>query len=124
LILHLTNLQLGDFHRLTGLQLGCFGGVPGGCLGIGHDRLRPDLGVVHGLVRDPLCRHEGTGDGLRVGSVDRGAVSKALWLWWHGPGRPDLDQLWRAYIRRFGLEHTLRFVKQTPGLDHPAGAPP
>jgi len=44
---------------------------------------------------------------------------KVLWLWWHGPGRPDLDLLWRAYIRRFDLEHTLRFVKQTLGWTTP-----
>jgi len=30
-----------------------------------------------------------------------------LWLWWSGPGTPDLDVLWRAYIRRFSEEHTL-----------------
>lgn len=38
---------------------------------------------------------------------------KVLWLWWHGPGRPDLALLWRAYVRRFDVEHTFRFVKQT-----------
>lgn len=36
-----------------------------------------------------------------------------LWLWWAGPGEPDLDLLWRAYVRRFDLEHTFRFAKQT-----------
>lgn len=35
-----------------------------------------------------------------------------LWLWWHGPGTPNLAHLWRVYVRRFDLEHTLRFVKQ------------
>jgi hypothetical protein len=38
---------------------------------------------------------------------------KILWLWWHGPGAPDLAQVWRAYVRRFDLEHTFRFAKQT-----------
>lgn len=43
---------------------------------------------------------------------------KVLWLWHAGPGAltptPELlDVLWRAYIRRFDVEHTLRFVKQT-----------
>ena len=28
---------------------------------------------------------------------------------------PDLDLLWRAYVRRFDLEHTFRFLKQTLG---------
>ena len=29
---------------------------------------------------------------------------KVLWLWWQGPGTPDLEVLWRAYVRRFDLE--------------------
>jgi hypothetical protein len=35
-----------------------------------------------------------------------------LWLWWSGPGTPDLDVVWRAYIRRFDEEHSFRFLKQ------------
>ena len=42
----------------------------------------------------------------------RGRAVKTLWLWWAGPGTPDLDRCWRAYIRRFDLEHTFRFCKQ------------
>jgi len=47
-----------------------------------------------------------------------------LWLWWHGPGAPDLALIWRVYVRRFDLEHTFRFVKQvlnwtTPRVRHP-----
>ena len=42
-----------------------------------------------------------------------------LWLWWHGPGEPNLDLLWRAYVRRFDLEHTFRFLKQTLGWTTP-----
>jgi hypothetical protein len=30
---------------------------------------------------------------------------KTLWLWWSGPGEPDLDLCWRAYLRRFDIEH-------------------
>jgi hypothetical protein len=44
---------------------------------------------------------------------------RALWLWWAGPGAPDLDALWRAYVRRFDLEHTLRFCKQALGWTTP-----
>jgi hypothetical protein len=52
---------------------------------------------------------------------------RILWLWWAGPGAPNLDLLWRAYIRRFDLEHTLRFCKQSlgwtmPRVRHPAQA--
>jgi hypothetical protein len=41
------------------------------------------------------------------------------WLWWAGPGEPDLDLLWRAYVRRFDPEHTFRFLKQTLGWTTP-----
>jgi hypothetical protein len=52
---------------------------------------------------------------------------RQLWLWWRGPGTPDLSVLWRAYVRRFDLEHTLRFCKQTlnwvtPRVRHPEQA--
>ena len=40
-------------------------------------------------------------------------IPKQLWLWWRGPGQPDLAGAWRAYVRRFDLEHTYRFCKQT-----------
>jgi hypothetical protein len=42
-----------------------------------------------------------------------------LWLWWAGPGSLDLDLAWRAYVRRFDLEHTVRFAKQTLGWTTP-----
>ena len=46
---------------------------------------------------------------------------KVLWLWWAGPGDLDLDLdlAWRAYVRRFDLEHTVRFCKQTLGWTMP-----
>jgi hypothetical protein len=46
---------------------------------------------------------------------------KVLWLWWAGPGDLDLDLdlAWRAYVRRFDLEHTVRFGKQTLGWTMP-----
>ena len=53
--------------------------------------------------------------------VLRGAPPKVLWLWWAGPYgyEPDLDLVWRAYVRRFDLEHTVRFCKQTLGWTIP-----
>jgi DDE superfamily endonuclease len=33
-------------------------------------------------------------------------VPGPLWLWWAGPGTPDLDLCWRAYLHRFDIEHT------------------
>jgi hypothetical protein len=40
---------------------------------------------------------------------------QVLWLWYWGSdsSEPDLDLLWRSYVRRFDLEHTFRFLKQT-----------
>jgi hypothetical protein len=85
-------------------------------------------------------RHPGHGSGgprpIVRGTVIRVAVEripaktrppKVLWLWWAGPGELDLDLAWRAYTRRFDLEHTIRFAKQTlgwttPRLRHPAQA--
>jgi hypothetical protein len=44
---------------------------------------------------------------------------KVLWLWWASPGELDLDRIWRAYIRRFDLQHAVRFAKQTLGWTTP-----
>jgi hypothetical protein len=90
-----------------------------------------------------VCAHEGRGSRgplpivvgtlvlVEVGRLPRGErrrEPKELWLWWDGPSEePDLDLLWRAYIRRFALEHTFRFLKQsmgwtTPRVRHPEQA--
>jgi len=57
----------------------------------------------------------------RLPRGERRREPKRLWLWWHGPeeAAPDLDLLWRAYVRRFDLEHTFRFLKQAFGWDAP-----
>ncbi len=48
------------------------------------------------------------------------AVPGPLWLWWAGPGAPDLDLCWRAYLHRFDIEHTYRFAKHALGWDSAA----
>ena len=65
----------------------------------------------------------------RLPRGERRREPKQLWLWWHGPEgvQPDLRLLWRAYVRRFDLEHTFRFFKQalgwtTPRVRHPEQA--
>jgi hypothetical protein len=74
-------------------------------------------------------RHAGTTPPIVAGTIVRVQVqrlpkasghNKTLWLWWTGPDTPDLDVLWRAYVRRFDIEHTLRFVKNTLGWVTPA----
>ena len=50
----------------------------------------------------------------------RSGTKKTLWLFWSGPGEPDLDRCWRAYLRRFDIEHTFRFIKNTLGWTTPS----
>jgi hypothetical protein len=79
-------------------------------------------------------RHPGHGSGgprpIVRGTVIRVQVErvpantrppKVLWRWWAGPTgcTLDLDLAWQAYIRRFDLEHTVRFCKQTLGWTTP-----
>jgi hypothetical protein len=79
-------------------------------------------------------RHPGHGSGgprpVVRGTIIRVAVGrvpartrppKVLWLWWAGPAgyALDLELAWRAYVRRFDLEHTIRFCKQTLGWTIP-----
>jgi hypothetical protein len=79
-------------------------------------------------------RHPGHGSGgprpIVRGTVIRVQVQrvpartrppKVLWLWWAGPEgvQLDLDLVWRAYVRRFDLEHTVRFCKQALGWTTP-----
>lgn len=45
-------------------------------------------------------------------------AKKTLWLWVTGPD-PDLDVCWRAYLRRFDIEHTYRFAKNNLGWTTP-----
>jgi len=82
--------------------------------------------------RGPLPIVVGTLILVEVERLPRGESRRkprVLWLWWHGPEgtTPDLDLLWRSYVRRFDLEHTFRFLKQsmgwaTPRVRHPEQA--
>ena len=47
-------------------------------------------------------------------------TKKTLWLFWSGPNEPDLERCWRAYLRRFDIEHTFRFIKNTMGWTAPS----
>jgi len=57
----------------------------------------------------------------RLPRGERRREPRVLWMWWHGPEgmAPDLELLWRTYVRRFDLEHTFRFLKQTLGWTTP-----
>ena len=41
---------------------------------------------------------------------------RAMWLWHAGPGPLSLDELWRAYLARFDIEHAFKLLKRTLGL--------
>ena len=41
---------------------------------------------------------------------------RAMWLWHAGPGPLSLDELWRAYLARFDIEHVFKFLKRALGL--------
>lgn len=83
-----------------------------------HPKLNSRAPTARGAARPPIIK----GSVLRV-EVERlpgAARPGVLWLWWAGAGLPDLEQCWQAYIRRFALEHTYRFVKTTLGWTTPA----
>lgn len=89
----------------------------------GHVRVRAWAGVHAQVQRHPTRGTRGPrpiqrGTLLRV-EVERlphhTRPPKPMWLWWHGPAgtSPELALVWRAYVHRFDLEHTLRFSKQS-----------
>ena len=84
-------------------------------------KLHPKVRLHEGRgSRGPLPIVRGTLVLVEVGRLPRGErrrKPKKLWLWWHGPEAttPDLNLLWRVYVRRLDLEHAFRFLKQTLG---------
>ena len=81
-------------------------------------------GKVHGKVQAHAGRGTRGPAPLQRGTLLRVEVErlphhtrapKPLWWWWHGPpgSSPMLALVWRAYVHRFDVEHTLRFSKQS-----------
>lgn len=60
---------------------------------------------------------EGTVIRLTVDRLPGDRNPKPVWLWHSRPHTTpsDVDRLWRAFLRRFDIEHTFRFIKQTLG---------
>jgi hypothetical protein len=69
----------------------------------------------------PLPVIEGTLIRLQVEHLPGDRDPKPLWLWFSRTGAaPDeVDRLWRAFLRRFDLEHTFRLFKQVLGWTAP-----
>jgi hypothetical protein len=85
-----------------------------------HPKIRNRSGHWTGQGPPPIVR--GTVIRVEVEHLPKptGRAVKTLWLWWSGPTAPDLDVCWRAYLRRFDIEHTYRFAKNTLGWTTPA----
>jgi hypothetical protein len=76
------------------------------------------IGERYGCKRAPVVR--GCVVLVEVGKLPRQTRKpKKLWMWWSGAEEADLDLIWRAYCRRFDLEHAIRFMKQTLGWTMP-----
>jgi hypothetical protein len=64
---------------------------------------------------------EGTLVRLKVEHLSKDREAPPVWLWSSktGAAPPDVDRCWQVFLRRFDLEHTFRFVKQTLGWTTP-----
>ena len=69
----------------------------------------------------PLPIVEGALILVRVDRLPGDRAPKPLWLWHSDPDAAGLDvlRLFHAFLRRFDLEHTFRFFKQTLGWTRP-----
>jgi hypothetical protein len=58
---------------------------------------------------------------LQVDRLPGDGTPKPLWLWFSDTAATavDMDRLWQTFLRRFDLEHTFRFLKQTLGWTKP-----
>lgn len=99
-----------------------------------HDRFGQVLARCWGRLHPKLDRRgswadhegelpivEGTLVHLAVDHLPGNRDPKPLWLWHSDPDATahDVDRLWRIFLRRFDIEHTFRFFKQTLGLTRP-----
>jgi hypothetical protein len=87
------------------------------------DRLHPKL-TRRGTWADhdgdvPII--EGTVIRLQVDRLPGDGTPKPLWLWYSDTAitAAAMDRLWQMFLRRFDLEHTFRFLKQTLGWTKP-----
>jgi hypothetical protein len=58
---------------------------------------------------------------LTVDHLPSGGDPKPVWLWWScvDATAEDVDRCWMSFLRRFDIEHTFRFLKQTLGWTAP-----
>ncbi|WP_323188038.1 NF041680 family putative transposase [Streptomyces sp. NBC_01264] len=84
-----------------------------------HPRLTRRAAWIDHSAELPVI--EGTVIRLKVGHLPSGGDPKPVWLWWSRTGATaaDVDRCWQAFLRRFDVEHTFRFWKQTLGWTRP-----
>ena len=80
-----------------------------------HPLIHGDRGWFAGRTHLPVLR--GTLIHVTVEQLPDGRdPHRAMWLWHAGPGPLSLDELWRAYLARFDIEHAFKLLKATLGL--------
>lgn len=87
------------------------------------DQLHPKLTRIGAWAGHdaPLPTMAGTVIRLQVERLPGTGTPKPLWLWFSDTATTDaqVDRLWQMFLRRFDLEHTFRFLKQTLGWTRP-----
>jgi DDE family transposase len=80
-----------------------------------HPQVHGDRGWFQGRDKLPVLR--GTLVHVTAERLPDGRdPHRQMWLWHAGPGPLSLDELWRAYLARFDIEHAIRTLKGTLGL--------
>src|SRR6266568_3844859 len=80
-----------------------------------HPLIHGDRGWFEGRKDLPVLR--GTLVHVTVERLPDGRdPHRAMWLWHTGPGPLSLDELWRACLARFDIEHAFKLLKGTLGL--------
>src|SRR5690348_8455435 len=78
-----------------------------------HPLIHGDRGWFEGRKDLPVLR--GTLVHVTVERLPDGRdPHRAMWLWHAGPGPLSLDELWRAYLARFDIEHAFKLLKGHP----------
>jgi hypothetical protein len=87
------------------------------------DRMHPRLSHRGAWAAHPgrLPIVEGTLIRLQVEHLPGQRAAKPVWLWTSATGidADAVTRCWQAYLRRFDLEHTIRFAKQSLGWTRP-----
>jgi hypothetical protein len=122
---HGTPLRCADAATWAGPSVTAAAGTPrhGAVQVAAWDRMHPKLCKDAAWHDHPgkVPVIEGTLIQLRPARLPGYRELRPLWLWASVTGASDdeIAVLWQAYLRRFDLEHTFRFLKQVLGWDTP-----